>query len=98
MSEAAFTDSTTPTASPAFTLRPAFGGSTNTMSPSCSCAWSVMPTETVPSASRWGDVFFGRLVPRPRSVDENPSVADEGRLQDLRGERLVAHLHAHEVA
>ncbi len=50
-SEAAFTDSTTAIASPAFTLRPALGNSRKTRSPSAACAWSVMPTVNVPSDS-----------------------------------------------
>src|SRR5581483_7648623 len=43
MSLAVFTDSTTAQASPAFTLRPTSGNSTNTMSVNSCCAWSVMP-------------------------------------------------------
>ncbi|MCY1459058.1 hypothetical protein D9M71_764980 [compost metagenome] len=51
MSEAAFTDSTTASASPAPTDLPTSGSSRKTMSPSASCAWSVMPMVSVPSAS-----------------------------------------------
>src|SRR6185436_6678115 len=110
MSDAAFTDSTTPTASPAFTLRPGFGGSTKTMSPSCSWAWSVMPTLTVPSASRfthsWDSVYrssFGTFISLSLGcgslgVHETTAVAHERRLHHLRRERLVAHLHSHGIA
>src|SRR3990172_4082395 len=49
MSEAAFTDSTTPHSLPAATCAPACGRSTYTMSPIRSWAWCVMPTVTVPS-------------------------------------------------
>src|SRR5690606_29899187 len=51
MSDAVLTDSITATVSPAFTLRPTSGSSTNTTSPSWSCAWSVMPTVTTPPPS-----------------------------------------------
>src|SRR6185503_11400540 len=105
MSEAAFTDSTTPTASPKVTLRPGFGASTKTMSPSCSWAWSVMPTLTVPSASRFThscDSVYrrscGTFMVVPSLVDENLALAHERRLHDLGRERLVANLHAHLVA
>jgi len=51
MSEAAFTLSTTAQASPAITSRLSSGSSTNTTSPNCSCAWSVMPTVTMSPSS-----------------------------------------------
>src|ERR1700755_1796999 len=51
MSEAAFTDSMTATVSPALTVLPISWTSKKTMSPSASCAWSVIPTVSVPSAS-----------------------------------------------
>src|SRR4030067_98290 len=61
-SAAAFTDSTTATSSPALSLRPTAGVSTNTMSPSSSCACWVMPMLMVPSASllthSWEAVYF----------------------------------------
>src|SRR6187551_1892744 len=50
-SEAALTDSTTAKLSPAPSDLPASGTSTNTRSPSAACAWSVMPTSTLPLAS-----------------------------------------------
>jgi hypothetical protein len=50
MSDAVFTDSTTAIASPAATWRPTSGSSTNTTSPSWSCAKSLMPTVTTPSS------------------------------------------------
>src|SRR5258708_33394907 len=52
MSLAVFTDSTTAQASPAFTLRPASGSSTNTTSVNSLCAWSVMPTVAVSPLTR----------------------------------------------
>src|SRR3954454_4920280 len=52
MSLAVFTDSTTAHGSPALTLRPAAGSSTNTTSVSSCWAWSVMPTVAVPPATR----------------------------------------------
>src|SRR5688500_18051735 len=62
MSDAALTDSTTAASSPAVKVLPTFGSSTNTMSPSASCAYSVMPTVRVPSASvrthSWDSVYF----------------------------------------
>src|SRR5258706_13839318 len=104
MSEAASTDSTPPPASPTVTLRPGFGASTKTMSPSCSWAWSVIPTLTVPSASRFThscDSVYrrscGTFMVVPSLVDENLALAHERRLHDLGRERLVANLHAHLV-
>src|ERR1017187_638832 len=52
MSLAVLTDSTTAQASPALTLRPTAGSSTNTMSVSSCCAWSVMPTVAVSPLTR----------------------------------------------
>src|SRR5271169_6286696 len=52
MSLAVFTDSTTAQASPALTQRPTAGSSTNTMSVSSACAWSVMPTVAVSPLTR----------------------------------------------
>src|SRR6267142_2812662 len=52
MSLAVFTDSTTAQASPAFTLRPTSGSSTNTTSVNSLCAWSVMPTAAVSPLTR----------------------------------------------
>src|SRR5258706_3829208 len=52
MSLAAFTDSTTATAFFAAKTTPTFGGSTNTMSVSSACAWSVMPTVPMPFSIR----------------------------------------------
>src|ERR1044071_9017659 len=52
MSLAVFTDSTTAQASPALTLRPTSGNSTNTMSVNSCCAWSVMPTVAVSPLTR----------------------------------------------
>src|SRR5215472_1851410 len=52
MSLAVFTDSTTAQASPAFTLRPTSGNSTNTISVNSCCAWSVMPTVAVSPLAR----------------------------------------------
>src|SRR4051812_4287716 len=52
MSLAVLTDSTTATASPALTLRPTAGTSTNTTSVSSCCAWSVIPTVATSPATR----------------------------------------------
>ena len=59
MSEAAFTLSTTAQASPAATSRLSSGSSTNTTSPNCSCAWSVMPTVAMSPSSTHPFVFLG---------------------------------------
>src|ERR1019366_6178353 len=61
MSLAVLTDSTTAQASPALTLRPTAGSSTNTMSVSSCCAWSVMPTVAVSPLTRthsWVLAYF----------------------------------------
>src|SRR5688500_12275538 len=62
ISEAALTDSTTAQFSPRLSLRPVSGRWTYTTSPSWSCAWSVMPTVSVPSGSArthwWLGVYF----------------------------------------
>src|ERR1035438_3156202 len=52
MSFAVLTDSTTAHASPALTVRPTSGTSTNTKSVSSCCAWSVMPTVATSPATR----------------------------------------------
>src|SRR5689334_16504851 len=89
MSEAALTDSTTAHSSPRFTLRPAAGCCTNTTSPSSSCAKSVMPTVTVPSASartHWwlavylssSGVFMRSVSGRRRGQQVEP---ESGRVQ-----------------
>src|SRR5258706_14492340 len=104
MSEAASTDSTPPPASPTVTLRPGFGASTKTMSPSCSWAWSVIPTLTVPSASCFThscDSVYrrscGTFMVVPSLVDENLALAHKRRVHDRGGRRLVTNLHPHLV-
>src|SRR5512137_803385 len=93
MSDAAFTDSTTAQDSSAASLRPTSGNSTNTTSPSASCAKSVMPIVTVPSASlrthscdavylRSAGTFI--VVLRLGGSDECLALAHE---------RLLDHLH-----
>src|ERR1051325_4523988 len=52
MSLAVLTDSTTAHASPAFTMRPTSGNSTNTTSVNSCCAWSVIPIVAVSPATR----------------------------------------------
>src|ERR1044071_9920592 len=91
-SEAAFTDSTTANASPAFSVLPASGTSTNTRSPSAPCAWSVMPTSTLPLASvrthscdlvylRSAGMLLMCLGSR-KSADQDFAVAHERRFHD----------------
>src|SRR5690349_11000375 len=53
-SAAAFTDSTTPATSPFLNVVPTAGRSTNTTSPSASCAWWVMPTV----AASWSSMLI----------------------------------------
>src|SRR5487761_1939499 len=76
------------------------------MSPSTSCAWSVIPTANVPSASlathscvsvyfSCSGVFMIILAP---SIDQNFSVADERRLHHVRRELPAAHRHLHRRA
>src|SRR5512135_2852592 len=78
----------------------------NTMSPSRSCAWWVMPTASVPSASTrthsWlgvylrsaGMLMFAPLFPRVcgRFSNQYLAVANERVLHDLGFEFLVADL------
>src|SRR6058998_1854555 len=52
MSDAAFTDSTTPRLENWRTVAPFSGSSTNTTSPSCSCAKCVMPIVATPPSVR----------------------------------------------
>src|SRR4249920_3495056 len=105
MSEAALTDSTTPTTSPAFTFAPTFGNSTNTMSPRASCAKSVMPTASVPSGSvrthSWVGVYLSfsgvftiacLVGSVQESVDQALAVAHEGRRHDAGAQALAADL------
>ena len=80
--EAAFTDSTTPTASPAATLRPDLGHSTKTMSPSCSWAWSVMPTVDACRRARCGPT---RGIGVAEVCRESSSVASVGSFGVERG-------------
>src|SRR5215470_18402178 len=107
MSDAALTDSTTPQASPASTLRPTAGSSMNTRSPSASCAWSVMPTVNAPSGSArthsWLSVYLSSagtfMTHSPdRLGNEYLAVAHERRLDHARGEQLAANLDVDEVA
>src|SRR6185436_20941670 len=103
MSEAALTDSTTAQASPAMTRRPGSGTSTNTRSPSACCAWSEMPTVTLPSdssrAHSW-DLRYRRsagtlLMTSSAPASErncNLAIAHERRPDDRRAEQPSADL------
>src|SRR5688572_4825389 len=104
-SEAALTDSTTAQASPAASFLPASGTSTKTRSPSASCAWSVMPTSTLPSGNaRIHSCFFvylrsaGMLLLIDGSaevvglVDLGLAVARERRLHDACREPFAADI------
>src|SRR5277367_2026138 len=61
MSLAVLTDSTTAQASPALTVRPMAGSSTNTISVSSACAWSVMPTVAVSPLTRTHSCDFANF-------------------------------------
>src|SRR5215831_12526077 len=102
MSEAALTDSTIAQASFAVTRLPFSGSSINTKSPSDSCAWSVIPMVTLPSASAlihsWLAVYFtsaGTFIPLSRwLINEDLSLNQERGLGHPRRELLLANLHA----
>ena len=90
MSLAVFTDSTTAHASPAFTLRPTAGNSTNTTSVSSCCAWSVMPAvgrkvkageacavvESVKTASDIYSPASGEVIEVNKAVTDDPGLVN----------------------
>src|SRR5215831_1288722 len=102
MSEAALTDSTIAQASFAVTRLPFSGSSINTKSPSDSCAWSVIPMVTLPSASAlihsWLAVYFksaGTFIALSRWLrNEDLPLTHERGLGHPRRELLLANLHA----
>src|SRR5438552_2154601 len=92
MSDAAFTDSTTAQASPLATLRPACGTSTNTTSPSCSCAYCVMPMVPTSPSTRIHSCSWEYLVSAiKRLLSAVVGVFDERHGHDLGRHRLAAH-------
>src|SRR5262245_61876373 len=100
---AALTLSTTATGSPCAALRPSSGTSTNTMSPSWDCAWSVMPTVPTPSSTRihsWSLVKRSVAMDNPRSCSALSDVAmrDEWQRHDRGAQRLAAHHQVHRRA
>src|SRR5262249_36355394 len=74
-------------------LAPGAGNSTKTRSPSCSCAWSVIPTVAISPSTRshsWSSVNFNI------AIDSRGSVAlvamwDEGQITDLQRNALAAY-------
>src|SRR5580704_15626954 len=105
-SDAAFTDSTTAQASPARSVRPASGTSTNTRSPSAPCAWSVMPISRVPSASvrthscdlvylRSSGSLLMSVLKRVDSGDQGAPEAHERGFDQARPQQLAADVHLH---
>src|ERR1700754_4165180 len=91
MSDAAFTDSTTATDSPLVTLRPAWGTSTNTTSPSCSWAYWLMPTVPTSPSTRIHSCSLLYLTLIGSLLSAVVGVFDEGHGHDLGGHRLAAH-------
>src|SRR5690554_4732423 len=106
MSEAAFTDSATVQSSPAATVSPTSGNSTNTMSPSRSWACSVIPTVTVPSPSlrihSWVDAYFNSagiwlillsFVLKKLKFDQSLTVANKTWFGYFNGNHFFAHFY-----
>src|SRR6267154_6258351 len=92
MSEAAFTDSTTAQASPLTTLRPAFGTSTNTTSPSCSWAYWVMPmVPTSPSTLIHSCSWLYLTLAIPKLLSAVVGMSDERHGHDLGRYGVAAH-------
>src|SRR5262245_6687130 len=91
-SEAALADSTTAAAAPFSGRAPGVGNSTKTRSPSCSCAWSVIPTvATSPSirSHSWSSVNFNIAIDLRGSI----SVA----FVAMRDERQITDLQRNEI-
>src|SRR5471032_1946317 len=91
MSDAAFTDSTTAIDSPLVTLRPTAGTSTNTTSPSCSCAYCVMPMVPVSPSTRIHSCSSLNLMAIMLPLTAVIGVFDERHRHDLGRHRLAAH-------
>src|SRR5579859_7757388 len=92
---AALTDSITPKASPRLTLRPAFGRSRNTTSPSCACAKSVMPTVAIlPSTTSHSCVlvYCRSAMPTPLNSVASRRAPVEGKLHHLRRRFTAANV------
>src|SRR5215510_7645265 len=95
-SEAALTDSTTAAAAPCSGRAPGAGSSTKTRSPSCSCAWSVIPTvATSPSirSHSWSSVNFNIAIDLCGSISVAfVAMRDERQIADLQRNVLSAYL------
>src|SRR3954464_5399988 len=91
MSDAALTDSTTATDSPLATVRPACGTSTNTTSPSCSCAYGLMPTVPTSPSTRIHSCSLLNLTVIGGLLSAVVGVFDERNRHDLGRHRLAAH-------
>src|SRR5215813_13477983 len=95
-SEAALTDSTTAAAAPCSGRAPGAGSSTKTRSPSCSCAWSVIPTvATSPSirSHSWSSVNFNIAIDLRGSISVAfVAMRDERQITDSQRNPLSAYL------
>ena len=90
MSLAAFTDSIVTISSPLATVRPSAGSSTNTRSPSCSVACSVMPTTTSsPSCFSHSCSSVNRSI-RLSVASAFVARGDEGQFRHCRRQRTAA--------
>src|SRR5712692_10577331 len=81
MSEAAFTDSTTPRLENWRTVAPFSGSSTNTTSPSCSCAKCVMPIVATPPSARTHSCSLEYLRSSGTVLTFSPSCCTSGSLR-----------------
>src|SRR5262245_41203516 len=95
-SEAALADSTTAAAAPFSGRAPGVGNSTKTRSPSCSCAWSVIPTvATSPSirSHSWSSVNFNIAIDLRGSISVAfVAMRDERQITDLQRNAFSAYL------
>src|SRR5215510_8374151 len=95
-SEAALTDSTTAAAAPCSGRAPGAGNSTKTRSPSCSCAWSVIPTvATSPSirSHSWSSVNFNIAIDLRGSISVAfVAMRDERQIADPQRNAFSAYL------
>src|SRR5215813_8477405 len=95
-SEAALTDSTTAAAAPCSGRAPGAGSSTKTRSPSCSCAWSVIPTvATSPSirSHSWSSVNFNIAIDLRGSISVAfVAMRNERQITDSQRNPLSAYL------
>src|SRR4051794_23134870 len=93
MSETALTDSTAPNGSSLTIFSPTSGNSTKTISPSSSCANSVIPTVAVLPSTRTHSCSFEYLSPSGISIGFPPSTRWRVRsLIKRQGHYFGAHL------